>query len=830
MQTQGGQAAADAITSRERHIRHVLLVDWNGNGQFDHPLSNLSDYVTSTSRDQTISSTTPEDLLLVEGSAAATLDVVIAGEYEGRSLASHMAPYNPAGAFYATGITLGVSAGYWVGVWTASGWVDYPQFYGVLRDVTVDIAAGEVRLQMLDNAELMRAPVDLPAYAMQEGYLQSGWKRGQLCDSSSLIDLAARAGGFTMGPDPEANWPDYVYAAPHNLAKCLSVPFHGSLLAEIGTVDRSQGIHKTETWLNGTAAQKARAEAYMSGPHGYLAKQGKPTDVGPVLDYRYKYWIDELGRGIAGTSGTTFILGGWFYWAGPDVDPDHTAIRLQIRGHRFEMAMESSNGAARVQFQYCTSYNDEAPWDDANDSPVGTWDLIPGPYTALPSGPGWHYYQVIIKWYQDSGDLWMNASVDDRQGSPVLVASRQYKQYNDRYSGLVWVRNSWGVSDVNIWHVLQRPPIEDFVPSVTPVGNAAVSWGRNRETYTLRESFEAWELAKDVAAAEFGAVFFDESGKFHFWNYDDIEAKRAMVVREFTADDVDGLSLTYTTDSVRNVWDVTTQSARMVAGHAYDFARDGVPLTRNAAGELIPADFTVPYPQRREFFFYPASNVQNVKPERLDNPNMGAGTPIDWWDTYVPVHAAQWYSGASFVDWTDITSEQKFDQRDRIRFTVYNGDSSSGLGFVDPNGAAKFRIEGAIVEEDEPRAWRVTDKASADRFGARSIQLDGKWLQDEFQTSAMLDKMVARAATPIPTTDAITVPGDPRIQLGDTIIVRDPNGAGPETKLQILGIRRSLTATDGLTDTYQVEVILPPREGIWDSGAFGVWDQSFIWA
>jgi len=94
----------------------------------------------------------------------------------------------------------------------------------------------------------------------------------------------------------------------------------------------------------------------------------------------------------------------------------------------------------------------------------------------------------------------------------------------------------------------------------------------------------------------------------------------------------------------------------------------------------------------------------------------------------------------------------------------------------------------------------------------------------------LLSYLLPRTLIPIPTTDAITVAGDPRLQLGDRVDVVDPDGMGERIGLQIYGITRKYTRDNGLIDTLSVEMLAPPRIGIWDSAQYGLWDQTFIWS
>lgn len=827
MQTHGGTAAADAIAAPERYFRDKLLVDWDGDGSWDHPLSDMSEYLVNTSRDQAITSTAPEELLLAEGYAAASLTLSVAGTYNDVPLAHHFAPYNGRSAFYAQGLQLGVDMVYTISVWTVNGWVDYPQFTGVVRSVETDRASSGVQIECLDNVEKLRTPVDVAAWSMLQKHLQDGYKRGQLADSTSLIDLAARTGGFSAGPEGMSTG-----TLGGTAYKCLSVPFHGSIIPEVGTVDNDQGIHKVELWEQASqdANHRNRSEAYFPGPHGYLARQAVP--VGETGNY-HKFWIDELGDDIAGTPSRAFILSGWYYW--PNDGTSSTAISMLIRSHRFELYLVS-NGACRARFFKNTSYNHDQ-WDDVNNRPVGTWETIEGPYSPLPSAAGWYHYTVKFQWTFGSGDIYMQALLDGQGAPQTLVTNRAINVNNDRFSGLVTLRNTWSVSDVEIWSSYKTlNDLDQYTYDVTPKGTAVFPslWGRNRLTHTLRESnTEAWDLAKEVASAEYGAVYFDEEGRFHFETYDEIRAQQANVVRQFNVDQLSQLAFRYATDAIRNVWSVTTKAGRVITGIAYDLSQDGVPYVEDANGQLIPAVFVVDSTVLGEFFFYPDTNVMCVDPWNI--PNIEArdefGNTIDapgYWDDHVPTHGRQTYTGTDFRHNTIDPTEQKFTSRDLVRFTVDN-DWAGLVGYVNPDGSARFRISGSIVVEDAEKNWVVRNDDSATRYGERVIELkDNRWLQDEFQTRLMLANLIERTSKTIPVTDDVEVPGDPRIQLGDTIEVVDPDGMGESIKLQILGIKREFSPDGGLRDTYQVEVVEPAREWILGSDSYSLLGQSTI--
>src|SRR5690606_6022247 len=77
------------------------------------------------------------------------------------------------------------------------------------------------------------------------------------------------------------------------------------------------------------------------------------------------------------------------------------------------------------------------------------------------------------------------------------------------------------------------------------------------------KSEDAWELVKEIAAAELGAAFWDENGVFRFWNYNRIRNKRDEIVKTLTPDALSGLAMTRSLDSLRN--EITVSRAKSVA-------------------------------------------------------------------------------------------------------------------------------------------------------------------------------------------------------------------------------------------------------------------------
>jgi hypothetical protein len=135
VQTHGGPEADAAIRAAERQVGIYVKVDWNGNGLYDHPLSDLADYVESISTDRALSGSAPEEIMLVEGTSVAELRMTLSGSYLGQTLASQFSPFNHHSVMNGSQLA-GCEILYSIWVDTSVGRVEYPQFVGQIRTVT----------------------------------------------------------------------------------------------------------------------------------------------------------------------------------------------------------------------------------------------------------------------------------------------------------------------------------------------------------------------------------------------------------------------------------------------------------------------------------------------------------------------------------------------------------------------------------------------------------------------------------------------------------------------------------------------------------------------
>jgi hypothetical protein len=345
--------------------------------------------------------------------------------------------------------------------------------------------------------------------------------------------------------------------------------------------------------------------------------------------------------------------------------------------------------------------------------------------------------------------------------------------------------------------------------------------GLNKLTLMPNTSYEdAWELAGAVAAAEMGAVFWDEAGTFRFWNRDTITAKQAAAVRTLTPSDVEGLSLENSLDSLRNIVQADALLATADQAMIFDssdneefFVPGATAVVRN-----IPA----------------SNDVMAAQPGFVTRYSSTAGSFPVWNANVQHGYVVQWYEGGSWHEMDNRTSGVDIlaysDGQGNTTLRFWNGYGEAAR-FSDNAGNARLRVLGTSVMRSDNVVTEFRDNASVAKYGPRNLPLSGDWVQTQPTTITRLGQfMLDRTTQSIPVITDVPIPGDPRLQLADCVDIRDPWGIGEQLKLQILGYKRVFSKNGGLTDHLSVELIRPSLLGIWDSPQYGRWDETLIWS
>lgn len=824
MQTHGGAEAEAAITASECRVVAQILVDWYKDGLYGHSLSDLSPYVDNIQVNRSLSGAAPAEIMLVEGSASAELSFDLGGDLlpaQGTlSWVSALSPYNGLSPFYNKDI-LGCEIKYSLGVETVIGTIWYPQFIGNLRTISPDRGGNVVQITALDRAEKLRRPMTWTDWGMMDLQAGSDQMYGQIMYGDWVIDHCLKncdtsASPYTWGPEEATQ-----YGTPQ-----IFLSGNGGMAPNVGWVDGS--------WQNAFAPD-SDTSLKVYHPYGQVHPNSPDPSIKPQMFKAHKtagydqniYWandrdaVNAARTHVIGFTLHTDVLAGsdWVYTMPEDVI---------IEWHPTESrTMQVVMQAGKVWLRLIQTVSG------------GTYNT---PQLTIPAG---QTYVRIIAEYEIFGQIRLRIVGGASTGILNTGFANIGWSFHER-TGECRIFRSVSLQDIAIGtHTLGIADVSNPGESGVVAKYAAVlDRSLNRLSFLPnRRGALAWDVITEVAAAEFGAAFWDENGIFRFWNQDTILAKKSTVVRDLTLDDISGLRMVMSQDSIRNFASVTARKARAQnvvtwepqGPDEYIGKQDGIPGSDNLT-VLWLQDIITPGSARPPIYAHPdqaGGTAELAFPHWTDRVKHGVVFQINvgglgWknvtWTGTQPTMGMYMYRGPSgecilrynegYVDPVRFAISQTFDNA-----VIPEGTSSPGL-----------RWDGSKLNFFDDLVFTVRNDASITKWGPQGLELAGDWYQEFFNYAGLVDKLLARTGDPIPATDNITIAGDPRLQLGDVLAVWDPDGLGEEVRLQILGINRTFSRDNGLIDELTVELVRTPKIGIWDSPSYGLWDSTFIWS
>ncbi len=821
MQNHGGDEAGRAITDNERRIRWRFNCDWNGNGGYDHPLSFLAVSVIEAEVDRALKGSAPEPIMLIEGSSAAELRVILAGRDETTGLGydAIFSPYNGFSPLY-TKQQIGTECFFDIGIDTAYGTVWYPQFVGNITTIDVNRDTGDVHITALDRVEKLRRPVVLAPWAVSDYWNNLGRVTAQQADTACLIDNCLQqcdtsSTKYRPATRAELDVPDGSLDGVGVFA-----PANGGIVPTVGWLDNAQAITYP---LDGVPMYQASAQPHPNSPE----QSNRPmalSAMGGNGDGDYlKYWV--ANRDLTRAEGSHFLglvlsTASGFPNAGYHVTAPDTVLYEYRAGGNFVFRIHLQANQVWVEV-----YNENTKTSSSTAK------------VAVPSG-------------RDSVEVYATVMISRNDGIKAYIrAGSNAGAYNkigpnfdpntypfDALQGLLLVRHRVAMFDICYAY---RNLFQDTLAPETNLwrqAKYAAVLDRGANTLSFNPGVngkDAWDVITGLAAAEFGSVFWDESGVLRFWNYNTVKAKQDQIVRTVSLDTLSGLEITNSLDSVRNIYSVQASKRTANAGRIYE---------AQAVDQFIVPGFT-----RKDFILY-VDDVQFAEPRRLPrHTTIPLGTPtgnafLQWsndWSHHGYVMQLLYPEGWHEPNFVNVELDvYAFFNNDGMlvlrvdnpwqetaRLAVGNGDGSVTQNDNQP----ALRIDGTRIIKGTDQVFRTTDKGSVSKYGPRNFEARGDWYQQNYNDKGLLNVLLPRTTKPIPTTQQISMPGDPRLQLADTLQVEDPDGLGTGLRMQIFGINRKVSRDGGLVDTLSVELLRPPGLGIWDSPQYGRWDQSLIW-
>lgn len=807
MQTHGGTNANDAIVSSTRHLAAELLVDWNRNGLYDHDLSDLSGYVSDITTDRALSGSAPEELFLIEGSSAAELSFTVGGEYNGDGFVKVFSLFNVLSPFYNQNL-VGAEVTYSIIVGTPLGNVTYPQFVGYIQTITPDRGTGTVVFTALDRVEKLRKPISLPArYTTEDQY----GRRNQQSQSQSVIDSTLRLCDISVTPyRPPTKTELGVDETSADEGCLIWGTLNGWMVPTIGCSD-------DPLFLTGFDDAVFDSAYVANGiPH-----PDSPDPTQKPLSFR------PSGANFASAEGVKFQVTGVPYspfnrthYVGFTLDTSSagwdavggtfTTMLLLAMGQQNAVSVQGTATHLRVQFS------------GANGTLTSSSVAIPLGDDAI------RCYLIADNSDATGARVYLQVGSNSTVGFEALGVQRT-THATIRYPAYLDVGDQFGLSDVSYTSLNVFGADTTDKSTALATSAAILDQGLNRlEQVPERRGVDAWDIISEVADAEMGSVFWDEQGRFTFWNYQTMLSKRSDPVRSFTLDDLTSLSSTFDLGSVRNIW--TVKSTKQTA-----ISR----LTDNYIYDLSDANLLIAAPMTTTTFRLEASGFNSVLNQNsmVRESTEGGGSPFPAWPTPSltgSIYVLSWNAtGNPDGVWaendarTGTLVHPYLDENGSLLLDVYNPYSDYVRLATEGNEAA-LKLRGGVVISEGEKIESVREQTSIDLYGSRNFVLSNDWVQTTFTDTEIADTLMPRTAFPLPRADSISVAGDPRIQLGDSVLIEDQDGLGARLNAQIYGITRNFNTETGLTDTYTIEAEKP--HGAWDSSVYGVWGSTFTWS
>lgn len=834
MQEHGGAAAEAAILAGERTISVSLRVDWDQDGKFENDLSELSPFVSNVKLDRALSGSAPEEILLIEGAAAAELSATLGGEFEGQQLPWIFSPYNRLSPLYGKPL-VGVDIEYDIIIETPVGEFVYPQFRGQVRTTAPNRGDNTLELTALDRVELLRKPVQLPPWAVSEEHANYGELSKMSLFSRWVIDHCLRLCDISPSPyrpafREELNVPDNGLDGVQ-----FYMSGNGGWLPTIGWLDNlnantfpnpGEFVYSTFAPRHPDAPLDGRRPSGLYGLGNGISDARVPNSQGYL-----HYWSldrDLINPRAAHVMGMTLMTEGTN--ASPATIAEHPALEVVIGGYYYLYIM-IANGQVWTRRRY-------AP-------PSGTAVNLDSPKVNIPTGVS--NIDIVAIWdnspqtgsraYIRARPTGQSTGGNESNFATVLGPGLSDASLYDHIKGRVRIGHALGMGDVyyatrNIFNA--NIPFMEQSSLRKAKYPASLDAGLNRLSHMpSREAKDAWDIITEVAAAEFGSVFFDESGVFRFWDWDRMLAKQNTPVRVLTLDQVSGLNFTNSLDSVRNVITVQATKKRAVFGAVYesgDADEFYIPPAETKIFKVWVDDVVSPLTFRMEDQTAPGGDPATTLSHYrhytlLDNDlpqggNDGSIFNMEIWDEDAVQHGyvVSFRDPVTF-EWREVNDwrgyviiDQYFSGDGFLTVRVRNRTGDRPIRLATQGGSPAYHMGGTKIIDYGTQSVISRGRASIQKYGARNLELDGDWYQDTTATLDLITKMRERTEDPIPSTDAITIAGDPRLQLGDAIMISDPDGFGDDLHMQILGISREWDIEAGLIDTLSVEMLAPGTE------------------
>lgn len=865
MQYATDTALAAAIANPERLIDGLLEFDWDRDGSYAHQYSDLSWLLTSVMVDSAaITGDLPEQVNTVVGHSSAELTAVLGGPRFGADVDAEIAallndewnhalaaqgmsaeqlfsPYWAPSPLYRYEVP-GTPVRYSRVEVTATGERTVRQFTGHVRSFQIDSNDMSVTIVASDVLHMQNAPVTLPRWARMAEATDPAAACSRPIETTWVIEEAFRQAGVPTGP--RQNY----YAVGYWSG-------NGSLLPSVGTItdqsawgDYPHGLRWQESPI------------FRNGRYG-LAITPSPYPLDQEGEYRHNYSVATTERpivcpgSVSGTGPDELIVGfsGWFeidaedpgtllapsyrsarqswmYFCTerrefPEIGGDWALSLFALHGIHFRVF---ADGRARLQLWDARNHGDGQGHERAR------WHFD----SQLPRG--WHYYDFRVRLRANAAPVLESAHVDD-QPVPTSVGVAptgpfvpdEADSVPGRFNRMNPMKVYTNLSCQHLQIYAARP--DQLAPYQAGQGDPPRREGRPLASLPAGSHGDltyipattrtpAWELLKELAAAELAVLYTDEFGTVHFVpNYQmRIETEKDVAnAVTITDDQLLGRMVNPTDDQYRNIVVVPFTERWAEKRHIWTLSDWRTLVTEPGT--------TIQFHPVNDFMSVLTSSATNLW-DFLD-PTTGefeirGGVPAGI-SGAVAVNSASSNAYLEFY-WT-LIPEVDPDGHDgfylrryldpnagipQIQYTKRYGHSpivdSPSSGDFDPF----LYISGHAYGEAQSDTREVANTAEVAARGARVIEMpDNPWRSFGDSATALGESILRDTITPAPVIDGVEIPADPRLQLRDVVKLTSETGITGAVFAQIIGIRRE-DSVAGSIDRLTLRVVRTPGEWI----------------
>lgn len=858
-----------AIESHDRRIGVFLRFDWNRNGMFDHPFSDLSDLAVSVELDKSLSGGLPPGTPFLEGTSASSLELILGGSRRADEIPASVifSPYHPDSPFFNQDIR-NTPLEFWVWEEAENGRNFVKNFSGWIRQSKTNADSGEVQISCLDAAQMLQDPTWLPAFGPGYGPMGTEAFGAFWSDFSShwVIDYLLRQNGFSQTPLAHK---DAVYSAT----------LHGSTCPEIGYptyLNHSQFNNNDYHWVGGGADGPMHHDTHFdrvldpAGQAGQFYSLGNTTrpvyaDPGKTIGIGFRF------RTIEGQDGAQMFAEQNLNGAPMGIvinsamyPEQATTSKLTLRafadGALYLELYNQRNGATYSQF---LAYQFDVFKDHK-------WHYVQGEVTFQTDHV---MFRLCVdgQWYEARRNGAFPALFPYSDPAKSWVTAPPWNASENRYPWLEWpltnqIAGVMPFTDFQVYH--GDPWISIYKPTFQP--NAVLDAGLNKLAY-IPESHEtpAWDILREIVETEFGSLYVDESGRVIFKNFDTSRAERDTPDKVLDADKITSVSLQDSTDNLVNVVTGIVQDGYLGTGRVYDANEQTLYFDRsNALNRQITIErdknyFVIPptggnpvvfWPEIRGMV-WPTHVGRNIIP-KVPDPNAWEDTTHEFfgvgsvWAADGHAH----FNGTSYIaDEVPSVDVWPFGNKSlyiavfnlktapvQLSNGVINRSRPKGSSQKDYNGGTphyangrtmryNMLIPGVVVYQGDEVPWRLDNPESILRDGYRPYEIArNDWTQilDSMQDLArkLLDDV---DQNPVPLIDDIEAPMDQRVQLGDTVTITNAGNIGSDLTAIVTGINRRISSS-GATDTYSLKLIYRPATWVLGDPVFSVLGRTTI--